>query len=331
MLDVDPSANGQVDNAPNNRTHNDGKQWAQDLVLEEIGRNNPRFCARTKKWILATTVLVVIVGGVVAGIMLSQGRGSTNETAEPSSSPIEPSSPPVTLPPTRRATRPSLAPVAELSTDNPTLDPTILRTDAPTDPPTGNPSLVPTQLPLVLTASPFVTLDPTKPPVLAPATPRPTSVVDQFISGLPSYSRQLAQSNSSSPQAKALTWIKNNSQFPLYRLNQRYALAVLYYATDGDSWDDKEGWLSEGSECDWSGNYCSAALRLSEVIYSFVDMNGFLPSELEMLTDLETMVFFQVTTSDRELLGVIHSELYVSRSPLVLFSLLLICVVGPCC
>jgi hypothetical protein len=37
MQETDPTGNGHNDSAPSIQARNDGKQWAQDLVLEEIG------------------------------------------------------------------------------------------------------------------------------------------------------------------------------------------------------------------------------------------------------------------------------------------------------
>jgi hypothetical protein len=111
MLDADPNGSGQTDSSPNNRTHNDGKQWAQDnLVLEEIGRKNSRLDARTKRWILAAALLVV--GGVAVGVVLSRSGGEVDGAASRA--------------PTRRPTRP----LAEQATDKPTLDPTLPPADA---------------------------------------------------------------------------------------------------------------------------------------------------------------------------------------------------------
>jgi hypothetical protein len=270
MPGADPNDNDQVDSAPNNRTHNDGKQWAQDLVLEEIGRNNNDRGRRTRRWILAAAVLVVVAGGVVAGVVLSQRGDNRDETAAPSSSSIEPSSP--NPPPSRRPIRSSLPPTTEHPTDEPTL----------------------TQ-----------TLDPTARPTLPPTTSEPTAaaVMERFMNGLPRYSLELASANASSPQAKALAWLQNDTQYNEYqnvhRLNQRYALAVFYYSTNGDSWKNNSGWLSNASECTWyttsisdefsSDLICGTSTRLRDLFFSNEGLEGSLPTELELLSDLDFM------------------------------------------
>ena len=58
-----------------------------------------------------------------------------------------------------------------------------------------------------------------------------------------------------SPQYQALQWVLADPQldaFPEWRLRQRFALATLYYATDGPNWINNDKWLSYAHhECDW--------------------------------------------------------------------------------
>jgi hypothetical protein len=134
-------------------------------------------------------------------------------------------------------------------------------------------------------------------PTAAPS----SSVVNQFLSGLPAYSVDLAENDPDSPQAKALAWLDSDPQYHdyrhVYRLNQRYALAVFYYSTDGESWTNKDGWLSDDNECTWYvsswdslDSVCGDSSRLL-VLSSFGsnDLNGSIPRELELLTNLEIM------------------------------------------
>ena len=73
-----------------------------------------------------------------------------------------------------------------------------------------------------------------------------------------------------SPQFKAADWIVNEDELALdleaVNLIQRYALAVLYFATSGYQWhttlnpkvigENATQFLSESSECDWIGISC---------------------------------------------------------------------------
>jgi hypothetical protein len=137
----------------------------------------------------------------------------------------------------------------------------------------------------------------------------PIATMKQFMRSLPPYSLQLAQNNSSSPQAKALAWTMNHSQYPLYRLKQRYALAVLYYSTNGESWVDNSRWLSDSYEWYWYPGSAAKNFRSSGLSLANNGLDGSLPTELELLTDLESMAF------DDALSGMIHSELCVPCLP----------------
>eukprot|EP00581_Thalassiosira_minuscula_P006159 CAMPEP_0183742858 /NCGR_PEP_ID=MMETSP0737-20130205/64913_1 /TAXON_ID=385413 /ORGANISM="Thalassiosira miniscula, Strain CCMP1093" /LENGTH=1801 /DNA_ID=CAMNT_0025978453 /DNA_START=236 /DNA_END=5644 /DNA_ORIENTATION=- len=62
--------------------------------------------------------------------------------------------------------------------------------------------------------------------------------------------------DSSSPQFRAYTWLVEDSDSQAYtdeRLFQRYALATLYFATDGANWKISDNWVSNKHECEWHG------------------------------------------------------------------------------
>jgi hypothetical protein len=141
---------------------------------------------------------------------------------------------------------------------------------------------------------------------------QPPSSASEFLDGLPSYSLDLAKNDADSPQARALTWLQGdplyNGSEHSYRLYQRYALAVLYYATNGTDWNGKRGWLSNASECEWytasDVDICDGSSRLSVLDLHDNGLDGSIPTELELLTDLETMYFEGFALS-----GKIHSNL----------------------
>ena len=64
----------------------------------------------------------------------------------------------------------------------------------------------------------------------------------------------------SSAQSRALQWLSNEDQAHIEisdqtqtRLVTRYVLALLYFATQGDTkWQDKSSFLSPRHECDWT-------------------------------------------------------------------------------
>ena len=77
--------------------------------------------------------------------------------------------------------------------------------------------------------------------------------------------------NSVTPQGMAYQWIVNadgaqiNPCMDPDRARQRYALAVVYYATGGDSWSDNTNWLEgSNSECQWAKVIChQGTMRVS--------------------------------------------------------------------
>jgi hypothetical protein len=158
---------------------------------------------------------------------------------------------------------------------------------------------------------------PVSPQAVSSPTQSPTSsAVNEFMNGLPSYSLELAENDISSPQAKALWWLQMDPQYneyELYRLYQRYALAVLYYSTNGDSWSDNSGWLSDDNECLWYHQFdelathndisCTEASRLTALYLDKNGLDGTIPTELELLTDVENVRLYSSSS------GKIHSEL----------------------
>ena len=92
-------------------------------------------------------------------------------------------------------------------------------------------------------------------PTSAP-TGAPTSLDSYVISLLPEYTtRELEKDDKDSPQAKALEWLLGDKALMTYsdeRVLQRFVLAVLYYATNGERWIRQDKWMShEHHECEW--------------------------------------------------------------------------------
>jgi hypothetical protein len=147
--------------------------------------------------------------------------------------------------------------------------------------------------------------------------PQPTvaTTMSDFLNGLPRYSLELAHGNASSPQAKALDWLEKDplrDRYPgVYRLNQRYALAVLYYSTNGTAWSENDGWLSNDNECSWYSHdvyqehgMCDGDSRLSTLDLVAFSLQGSIPAELELLAGLQRLRLWDDTLS-----GTIPSEL----------------------
>lgn len=98
--------------------------------------------------------------------------------------------------------------------------------------------------------------------------------------------------NKESAQHKAACWILTKDRKRAKgktRLPQRYALAVLYYMTQGDTmWNEKTGWLSpQKSECSWMGIHCNVWGTITGIDLGFNNLTGLFPRELKLLTKLK--------------------------------------------
>jgi len=89
-----------------------------------------------------------------------------------------------------------------------------------------------------------------------------------------------ATTDPASPQGMALQWISFDDPAQVNpctyaTVQQRFALATLYFATDGENWSGSEYWLSGEPECSWLGIACDdddqvesiALCKLFVVIY----------------------------------------------------------------
>jgi Leucine-rich repeat (LRR) protein len=123
--------------------------------------------------------------------------------------------------------------------------------------------------------------------------------VGDFCSTLPKDTMD-AIATEGSPQFLAYKWVHANPPVVghiVSRLIQRFALATLYYATDGENWSNNKGWLDPSAhECDWhydtdlefscySGNDTITGIGLSSN-----ELRGEIPPELALLSSLEVLL-----------------------------------------
>jgi hypothetical protein len=90
------------------------------------------------------------------------------------------------------------------------------------------------------------------------------------------------------PQNNALNWLAGNVNLDSYSNAtkiQRYALATLFYSTDGNSWDSKGNWRSNRKECEWDAVYCKNDSIESLEIYNN-NLVGTIPNELALMSNL---------------------------------------------
>jgi hypothetical protein len=144
---------------------------------------------------------------------------------------------------------------------------------------------------------------PTTSPSFAPS-PLPTtslfpSSINQEILDLlvdNSFDEGESLNDPNSPQFAAYVWLVDNANLETYSEEQilrRYALATLYYSTNGSEWTRNELWLSNEDECDWysrSRNACGLGRNFQRLELYFNNAQGTLPPELALLSNtLERM------------------------------------------
>ena len=129
------------------------------------------------------------------------------------------------------------------------------------------------------TEAPVETQAPTTqaPTTQAPTTQAPTPVardiaIVEFIQSITFSDSVIAYPQpSGTPEEMAVIWLIDNTSLSAgdpsdeFRLTQKYALLVLYYATQGDAWTNNVGWLdSTTDECNWSGITCDDDVLVNE-------------------------------------------------------------------
>ncbi len=204
-------------------------------------------------------------------------------TAKPTTTPIVPS----------RA--PSIIPSEPVPSLGPTSIPSLAKTlsSAPTTTPTAQLTVPSTIRPI--SASPSgETLFPTRSTTSA-APSEVRSELFKLLSSV-SFDAGVALRNASTPQYAAYTWLSGDESLPNYsddRLIQRYALAAIYFSTDGDGWSQKTGWLGDGYECKWymrsSIGSCDLLGRIVSLNLDFNDIGGTIPPEIGLLGHLEQL------------------------------------------
>lgn len=134
------------------------------------------------------------------------------------------------------------------------------------------PTRSPTKRPSEPTISPSVkpTSNPTSSPTISviPTTEGPTANClsgtsrEEYLFGVLSQITDPSLLNDSqAPQGKAFEWIVNEDPLDFDpctypTIEQRYGLAVFFYATEGVSWITNSLWLSAANECTWFGVTC---------------------------------------------------------------------------
>jgi len=96
-------------------------------------------------------------------------------------------------------------------------------------------------------------------------------------------------------QHKALTWILDEDGMNLTHtsrnLVQRYILMVFYYSLSGDNWGNKNGYGTDGHECDWFGVTCTTqSNKMNMIRLEKNGLEGNLPNELDHLSNARRII-----------------------------------------
>mmetsp|Transcript_15548 Transcript_15548/g.20276 ORF Transcript_15548/g.20276 Transcript_15548/m.20276 type:complete len:459 (+) Transcript_15548:115-1491(+) len=129
----------------------------------------------------------------------------------------------------------------------------------------------------------------------------------------------------SSGQSKALTWLTFEDSMQLdpsdENLLQRYALATIYFATQGERWYTSYNWLTDADECVWSidngGVSCHAnSSQVSKIDLGLNNLIGTFPGEIGILQSLNELDFSQNSLggSISEKLGTLNLLEYIDLS-----------------
>eukprot|EP00978_Attheya_sp_CCMP212_P005517 scaffold12383_cov44-Attheya_sp.AAC.1 len=145
-------------------------------------------------------------------------------------------------------------------------------------------------------------------------TPSPTVNSDELQSQLEAFSTVEDLERIGSPQRNALMWIANRDRSGIEYTDtlfyQRYALIVLYYATQPDTFTSLDVWVDTTKhECDWGRSIScitdsTGMRRLTNIDLTKKRLQGTLPTEIGLLKDLE-----ELSLSGNELGSTIPEEI----------------------
>lgn len=99
------------------------------------------------------------------------------------------------------------------------------------------------------------------------------------------------------PQSQAFNWLvaeSSSRSLSGTRMIQRYALATLYFATEGNRWFVKSSWLSANDECEWFSTdqeVCNPDGEVINLSLAYNSLRGELPKEVGLLTSLKILDF----------------------------------------
>jgi len=127
-------------------------------------------------------------------------------------------------------------------------------------------------------------------------TPGPTELCygddtkeEYLLSILTSITDEAILLDEDTPQGMAFDYLLDNDICGKTTIEQRYGLATLYFATNGLSWTNNEGWLGENQECEWYGVICDTNPRATDLVLATNNLDGKVPNEISTLFMLEKL------------------------------------------
>jgi hypothetical protein len=158
-----------------------------------------------------------------------------------------------------------------------------------------------------------------------PPTSAPTTWTESWTQSLPPFTLQAIQEDLDSPQFRAYEWLLRDPHLRNYtdwKLQQRLALATLYYATEGEDWFSQDDWLDyEVDECHWQNRLenpnttCDEHGRYQELALPKNNLAGRLPPELALLGESLTFLYLkgnEIRTIPTELFSSLTNLRYVN-------------------
>jgi hypothetical protein len=152
----------------------------------------------------------------------------------------------------------------------------------------------------------------------------PTTLsADVYLVSLLSEETALAIVESSdSPQAKAFQWLIEDFEqqgvgnTTEEQIRQRFILATLYFATDGDNWEYNENWLNHSAhECVWYNQPEFAKTELMTALYPTSYLPNFFPRDQPLPSTCNHLDSYQHLWLDQnKLKGTLPNELYMLTS-----------------
>ncbi len=266
-----------------NKQQSEGLSTAKPTNVASSRPNLPRLTGKPAKIssprpFAATPILTVEPTKIASpNTIVAAPTSNVEPTTSGSSRPIIVATPTLTVKPTK-ITSPSNPIVA---TPTLTAKPTAAAS-RPSFATTALPTNIPSPLPSISSAKPTTAIVSSR-PTIAPhqLTARPVSLLEAFRSVLLDHNISSSQNldQSGTPQNDALNWLVNDDNFlnasaSVTSIIDRYVLAVIYYADDGNQWKNPSNFLTFQSICAWhdyvngTGALCSSTMGVSHGIYT---------------------------------------------------------------